>query len=394
MLPDIPRELAVHPGPFASVYLDVSRDHQGAPREVRLRWEELARQLHGQGADPATVDAVGEAMAEPTGRPGSTGRAVFAAGGRVLLEAEFPGPPRRELARWSLLPHLMPLLTQLPELVPHVVVVLDRKEARVRGIDRAGREVLSEDQHGTEYPVHKVRGGGSAHLGMQRRIEEVHKDNAKSFAADIDQAVSRLHAELVVLTGDVQARTIVLDALGERSRAIAVQVSGPGPDDTTTDEDIDEQVGTLAAERAAEHTRRAVETFERERGRGAGLAVTGLGPVIHALQRNQAATVLLRDDPSSDLLVWVGPEPAQLALTESDLRGIDAPVLGQDRADAALVRAIAGTGSELVLLPHPEAGSDPRRAGSVAGGAKIDQQPELSDGVGAVLRFSSGVASR
>ena len=336
MLPDIPRELAVHPGPFASVYLDVSRDHQGAPREVRLRWEELARQLHGQGADSATVDAVNEAMAEPTGRPGPTGRAMFAAGGRVLLHAEFPGPPRRELARWSLLPHLMPLLAQLPESVPHVVVVLDRTEARVRGRDRAGREVLSEDEHGTEHPVHKVRGGGSAHLGMQRRIEEVHKDNAKSFAADIDKSVSRLHAELVVLTGDVQARTMVLDALGERSRAIAVQVPGPGPDDTTTaDGDIDEQVRALAAERAAEHTRRAVETFERERGRGTGLAVTGLARVIHALQRNQAATVLLRDDPSSDLLVWVGPEPAQLALTESDLRGIYTPVLGQDRGDAA-----------------------------------------------------------
>jgi Bacterial archaeo-eukaryotic release factor family 2 len=206
--------------------------------------------------------------------------------------------------------------------------------------------------------------------------------------------VSRLHAELVVLTGDVQARSMVLDALGERSRAIAVQVPGPGPDDTTTDGDIDEQVRALAAERAAEHTRRAIETFERERGRGAGLAVTGLGPVIHTLQRNQAATVLLRDDPSSDLLVWVGPEPAQLAPTESELREIDAPVLGQDRADAALIRAIAGTGAELVLLPHPEAGSDPGRAGSAAGGASIDQQPELTNGIGALLRFSSGEADR
>lgn len=393
MLPEIPRELVGHPGPFASVYLDVSRDHQGAPQEVRLRWEGLASQLHEQGADPAAVDAVGKALAEPTGRPGPTGRAVFAAGGRVLLDAEFPGPPRRELARWSLLPHLMPLLAQVPESVPHVMVVLDRKNATVLGMDHAGREVLSEDEHGTQHPVHKVRGGGSGHLGMQRRTEEVHKDNAKSFAADIDKAVSRLHAELVVLTGDVQARTMVLDALGERSRAIAVQVPGPGPDDTTTDGDVDEQVQGLAAERAAERTRQAVETFERERGRGAGLAVTGLGPVIRALQRNQAAMVVVRDDPSSALGVWVGPEPAQLALTESDLRGIDAPVLGQDRADAALIRAIVGTGAELVLLPHPEAGSDPRRAGSAAGGAWVDQQPELTDGIGAVLRFSSGEAA-
>ncbi|MFY9807698.1 MAG: hypothetical protein WAK86_10610, partial [Pseudonocardiaceae bacterium] len=77
------------------------------------------------------------------------------------------------------------------------------------------------------------------------------------------------------------------------------------------------------------------------------------------------------DDPSSELRVWIGPEPAQLALTEDELGGIGSPVLGQDRADAALVRAVAGTGADLLLLPHPGA------------------QPELADGIGALLRFST-----
>lgn len=130
--------------------------------------------------------------------------------------------------------------------------------------------------------------------------------------------------------------------------------------------------------------------FEQERGRAGGLAVTGLASVIRGLQRNQVSTVLLRDDPSSELLVWIGPEPAQLALTEDELRGIGAPVLGQDRADAALVRAIAGTGAKLVLLAHPARESDPNRAGSAAGSASLpDDQPELADGIGALLRFTS-----
>ena len=38
-------------GPVASVYLEVSRDRGAAPHEVRLRWEALAAELRGQGAE-------------------------------------------------------------------------------------------------------------------------------------------------------------------------------------------------------------------------------------------------------------------------------------------------------------------------------------------------------
>ncbi|HEX8761587.1 MAG TPA: hypothetical protein VF734_16810, partial [Pseudonocardiaceae bacterium] len=63
------------------------------------------------------------------------------------------------------------------------------------------------------------------------------------------------------------------------------------------------------------------------------MAVTGLAPVIRALQLSQVRTLLLVDDPSSELQIWIGPEPMQLALTENDLRGIGSPVLGQVHAD-------------------------------------------------------------
>lgn len=64
--------------------------------------------------------------------------------------------------------------------------------------------------------------------------------------------------------------------------------------------------------------------------------------------------------------------------------------LGQDRADAALVRAVVGIGAQLVLLPHPARESDPAHAGSAAGGNLLaGEQPEITDGIGALLRFSS-----
>ena len=80
----------------------------------------------------------------------------------------------------------------------------------------------------------------------------------------------------------------------------------------------------------------------------------------------------------------------QLALTENDLRGIGSPVLGQVHADAALLRAVAGTGADLVLVPHAAADQDPDRVGSAAGGAApAGGQPDLPDGISALLRFAN-----
>jgi hypothetical protein len=61
MLPEIPRELALHSGPIASVYLEVSRDRGGAPQQVRARWKALADQLREQGADERPSSQRGEA---------------------------------------------------------------------------------------------------------------------------------------------------------------------------------------------------------------------------------------------------------------------------------------------------------------------------------------------
>jgi hypothetical protein len=390
VLPEIPRELATHQGSVASVYLDVSRNRGAAPHEVRLRWEALAEQLREQGADDKTVDAAGDAALQHHAQSGGAGRAVFAGDGQVLYEAELPGPPRRELARWATLPHLLPLLAQLPEYVPHVVVRLGRTTATITGFDRTGRQVSCGIEEGENHPAHKAGAGGAAHYSMQHRTEEVWTRNARAFAADVERAVTTLHAELIVLTGDVRARSLVRHALGERSRTITEELAGPSPDDRTTDHPVDEEVRRLAAVRAAERTRDVTARFEQERGRTGGLAVEGLGSVIRALQRNQVSAVLLRDDPSSELQIWIGPEPAQLALTEEELREIGAPVLGLDRADAALVRAIAGTGAELVLLRHPAADTEPDRAGSAAGGAQPPGgQPEFADGTAALLRFTT-----
>jgi hypothetical protein len=130
----------------------------------------------------------------------------------------------------------------------------------------------------------------------------------------------------------------------------------------------------------------ALETFRRTRrtavldryrealGRGEA-AVTSVDDVVTVLQRGQVAEVVLHEDatlPGSSLSerrLWVGPEPLQIASSESDLAAIGVTSgARQMPADVALIRAALGQDAGLTIAS--------------------DGQVEVVDGIGAVLRWS------
>ncbi|NUT36806.1 MAG: peptide chain release factor 1, partial [Hamadaea sp.] len=64
------RPLYDTPGPWASVYLDDSRDDESGREQVALRWRALQESLRRQGAQEPTVHAVEEAVAAAAPPPG------------------------------------------------------------------------------------------------------------------------------------------------------------------------------------------------------------------------------------------------------------------------------------------------------------------------------------
>ena len=110
-----------------------------------------------------------------------------------------------------------------------------------------------------------------------------------------------------------------------------------------------------------------MDAFAQERGRD-GAAAEGLEPVVAALQRAQVQALLQRDNPASTATLWVGAEPLQLGTSRADVEALGATDPQEDRADAAIVRALVGTDAELVLVPP--------------GG------PDLDGGIGALLRYA------
>jgi peptide subunit release factor 1 (eRF1) len=96
--------------------------------------------------------------------------------------------------------------------------------------------------------------------------------------------------------------------------------------------------------------------------------VTGIDAVLQALRSGQVETLVLSDDPSSTERGWIGEDPLQLARTEGELADLGVEDRHEVRLDAALVRAIAASGADLLVTPNAHS--------------------YLQDGVGAVLRYA------
>ncbi|WIM96339.1 hypothetical protein ACTOB_008528 [Actinoplanes oblitus] len=107
------RPLYERPGPWASVYLDTSRDTGDTARAVEDRWFAARDTLADAGCDPPTVHALEDAVLDHHPEvPGRQGFALFATAGEVITRQALPEPPRA-ITAYDPLPHAMPMVVQL-----------------------------------------------------------------------------------------------------------------------------------------------------------------------------------------------------------------------------------------------------------------------------------------
>jgi hypothetical protein len=364
---DFLRSLFERPGSWVSVYLDATRAGENADHEVALRWRGLREQLSGQGADAATLDAVEAAVREHPTQPGRYGLAVFAADGEVAMVQTLPAPPPADMAFLEPLPHVMPLLEQRTAEVPYVRVLADRTGADLDALSAGGAPRHREVAGSAEFPLRKVRVGGWSHRHYQQAVEESWKRNAGDVAAAAADLAEAVDAEIIVVGGDVRAVQTLVGRLPKRwqDRVVATDAGsrGAGADGSA----LDDATIQAVAETADRHVRDVLDRYRAQQGDGT--ASTGLVDVVARLQRGQVDTVLLVNDQSSTDMLWTAPDdPSLVSVDDHVLREAGVSDPRKVRADAALVRAIAGTGAGLLLI---EPGEVP-----------------LEHGIGAVLRYA------
>lgn len=357
------RPLYDRPGPWCSVYLDASRDTHDSRPQVDLRWRALKGDLLAQGADQVTVEAVEEVVRRHQPMPGDYGIAVFASRGRVVLTEYLSAPPLRDLATWAALPHTMPLVAQRGEQVAWVRVLADRTGADAMAVSAGGVPRRAQVTGRQSRQVRRAQPGGWSQSRYQRAAMEAWHHNAGDAAAATAELADRVGADVVVVAGDIRATGMIAAQLPERWQDVLVRTDAGSRADGAEDTLMDDLTVQTVAEVADRRIAAALDRFGVQEDVGAGLDA-----VVAALQRNQVDTMLIVDDASADGELWVGPEPTEIATDPAQLADMSVADPQKVRADAALLRALIGTDAELTVLAPEEA-------------------PELTDGVGAVLRY-------
>ncbi|WP_405358824.1 hypothetical protein OG535_05545 [Kitasatospora sp. NBC_00085] len=351
--------LYARPGPYACAYVDTSRDLDEPDRAIDLRRRHLETELAAQGSDTATTGAVTHVVGTDRDIPGRHGQAVFAAHGRLALAEELPEPPPRDAARFTMVPDAMPLALQHAPDIPYAAVAVHR-------VTRPGGSPTSElevDLQAGRWPTARV---AAAHLTRHRVAASEWRRAAVEVAEELAGLADRSEAEAIVVSGDHWARNALTREIPMRLRKRIVAVDSDGWDTDPERALMEDELAHLFRGRLSARDQAGTQRFLARRAHRSG-AVEGLAATVTALRHGQAEAVLINDPFDLDQQLWVGVAPEQLGLTQREMQALGIGSSWEVPADAALIRAIVGTGADLIVIPH-------------------DELP-LDDGLGALLRY-------
>ena len=341
MKTDLLMHLFDDPGPFASAYVDLSRDHENAEETVDLQVRSACDQLTDDGAPEAVVAHVRSALDVVPEGPAPWSRFVVATENGVLLDRVTRVRRAQPTATWSAVPDMGEWLVDEHRSIPFVLAVVDHEgggvSAHPDGIFGAAHE--SEAGGETDFE-HKVRGGGWAHLKWQHYNESVWARNARRVAEQV-----RRHLDtgvgLVLLAGDAQMRHEVEDALGEIVAEVRhIEAGGrnaDGSDDAlraAVERALDEVVETARVEE--------VDELQERLGRDDSVAI-GVADIVDAFVLGQVDRLLLDPRAAADVDIVVAEHPGL------QIGAVSPPDVVP--ADRLLVAAAALTSADLDVVP-------------------------------------------
>ncbi|MCT1803819.1 hypothetical protein M3B51_13630, partial [Kocuria carniphila] len=298
-------------GPFLSIYIDSTRTDPSSASGLSTRWGHFRSKLADDGAPEAILEEIEETLLEPSPIGGRHGRALLATGSEILVDRVLPAPPRQDSAHWGDEPILVPLLQVIPQAVRQLFVEVDRSGADLHLRAPENPKITKNDNglgedssvDGGHDELHKASvGGGSQHgwrySNQEARVEDSWERNAEAVAAKVDAIVRERQLDMLLLTGDVRAQSLLKDELGKEALAILKEVPGGTRGQSLDRASFREEMARVTEEFIKERQQKLADQFTENQNRG-GESVAGAAEVAEALQRGQV----------SELLLTIGAEP-------------------------------------------------------------------------------------
>ena len=341
------------PGPYASAYVEVSRDQEQGNRVVDLAVRAAREELAAQGAPPAVLQEVEERLGRSTGQPAPISRCVVASERGILFDQLARSHRAQQVATWGPLPDVAAWLRDASQQVPFVLALVDHEGGDVTtySAETMGpeREVTVGEPSNYE---HKVRGGGWSHLNWQRSAETVWARNAAEVATEIERQV-RSGPQLVIMAGDVHSRGDVTEQLPDTISADVAVLDRSGRPVDGGDDALAADVQSVLRDVVVSKQLGIVHELKARMGRGESFAI-GVRDVTDAFVRGQVDRLMLDPDVASEFTLKPSDHPG-LEL------GIDS-VSGKLRADQALIAAACMTDADIVIATAATMGGAPAAA--------------------------------
>ena len=361
-------DVLIADGPFVTVLVESESDVEKPADKYDLVWKDVTRQLIEEGVDGATVEAVTAAKGEHNQ---GNARLVVATTDdhQVRLAMSLRHAPRRPVVDLAPLPHLMPLIDELTQRVPHILVKADRAGATVevwRDLgDRANAVEGNVDSGWGPDPRGPSKWQHAQHQNDLQKgwVGDIANDIVKTIAL----LAGEVQPELVIGVGDQRELTAIEEHLSGDLKTKWRTVEG-GRGEDGSEELVRQRVSDLLHQHTASKSLQQLEDYAQERGQDKR-ACDGVDDVVAALCKAQVQTLLVTTAAPQDRTLWFGPEANQIGLSQDDLAAMGVPMPSSGPMLDVLVRAAIGTGADVQLVPH-----------------QLEQAPR--GGVGALLRYS------
>lgn len=342
-------ELFRDPGPWCTAYVDVTVGSVDSRQAGDVRSRNAGRELSQLGASDEDVEAVAAALEPATGEPGPASRLLLVRRGSVLLDEVLPEDLDDAEVQYGPVPDITPLIRHRQTDFSYVLVQIGHDGGEISLRTATGQRVQEQQIEGSTENIKKIPGGGLSQGQYQHRTEEVWRHNANEVAQRVDAIVNGPGARLIIVAGDEQSRPKIIDQLSEGSQTLVVTMAENPRSAGTDDAEFEALVERRVAEEVAEQESAVLEQIAVQEGQTNPLSASGLGSVVSALQAAQVSTLVFDEEVWSDhRLLVLDKEPW---VATSDEQTLDARVLGEVPAPAALVRAAALTGAEVMLVP-------------------------------------------
>jgi hypothetical protein len=331
--------------PVTSVYFNLRATAQS---DALLRWRTVAAGLTEQGAPVATVEALAEQVLGAVPGPGVL--AAFARGTEVTLTVALPGAEVPDLAQYSALPYLRPLLDWEQEHPARVLAVLDRTGADLSVYAAGSAEPLETAVTGPDDEIERNAPGGSSQGRYQHRAEDSWEHNAAAVAEGLARLLRRFGAHMLLLAGDVRALQYLQEHLPKWIHAgVTVHRLRGGRSEDGSAGRLAEQVTVQTHRIVAEQIEGLLAQFAAQAGTG-GASVQGPDETFAALAAGRVRVLLLPAGPAGQAQAWFGSGPADVALDPDPLWQAGLKAYEASLEDVA-IRAALLTGAEVRLVP-------------------------------------------